>query len=330
MRILIDLVHPADVNFYKEAISNLKEAHDLIVIVRKRGILEDLARAELDVPIKVVGKHSKSRLGKVLGGIYRILYLMIAGLRGSFDIMTSFGGFYGAVAAKGVGKKSIIFYDDPEYRLCFKLCRIFATRFVIPSILGETGKNITTFNGYKELAYLKNYKISKCLVTRMELSPKNYVFLRITAPISLNYYSLKQNEVYKLVIKFFINKNFVVLLSQEQGASFTPPPSPLVREVKAPIHNFYSLLYYARCVVSSGDTVAREAALLGVCSIYLGKRNLKIHNELIEHGLLKCPSKENLFDILEASLKCKPSRPCFNNWDDTTEIIVRYLDNSIN
>ena len=37
----------------------------------------------------------------------------------------------------------------------------------------------------------------------------------------------------------------------------------------------HTLLYYAKCVISSGDTVAREAALLGTPAIYIGGRDME-------------------------------------------------------
>jgi predicted glycosyltransferase len=42
--------------------------------------------------------------------------------------------------------------------------------------------------------------------------------------------------------------------------------------LQEPIEDIHSLIYYAAGLVSSGDSMAREAALLGVPSYYLGIR----------------------------------------------------------
>ena len=45
-----------------------------------------------------------------------------------------------------------------------------------------------------------------------------------------------------------------------------------MRNEQEPIEDIHSLIYYAAGLVSSGDSMAREAALLGVPSYYLGIR----------------------------------------------------------
>ena len=47
MRILVDIVHMADVNFYKNAVSILrKEGHEIIISVMNRGNLPEVANKE--------------------------------------------------------------------------------------------------------------------------------------------------------------------------------------------------------------------------------------------------------------------------------------------
>ena len=45
-------------------------------------------------------------------------------------------------------------------------------------------------------------------------------------------------------------------------------------------------MYYSLLAVSSGDTVARETALLGVPTVYTGGRDMEINRPLIEEGAL--------------------------------------------
>ena len=43
--------------------------------------------------------------------------------------------------------------------------------------------------------------------------------------------------------------------------------------MQEPIEDIHSLIYYAAGLVSSGDSMAREAALLGIPAYYLGTRH---------------------------------------------------------
>ena len=101
---------------------------------------------------------------------------MIEAFRNPFDIFTSFGGFYGAIACKLLGKKSVIFYDDYEYRVNFNLCKFFSSKFVIPALLGIQGRNIIQFSSYKEMAYLFNFAPDIKVLKKFELVKKKYIF----------------------------------------------------------------------------------------------------------------------------------------------------------
>lgn len=329
MHILVDILHPAHLNFYKRAISLLKQQnHRLTVLVRERGNLVEFARRELDVPIRVVGKHYRNRLGKIYGLVHRVVYLVVEGLRNPYDVTTSHGGFYAAIAARLTRKKSVIFYDNFEYRLLFNLCRWFASTFIVPSCLEVKAKNIRTFCGYKELAYLNCFTPSEEILGEYGVQKKQYVFIRHIAHISLDYWKQDHETVLESILEYLLERNYMVVASVEQRAAPVPclSGSDLVRIMRRPTSAMHSLMYHARCVISSGDTVAREAALLGVPAMYIGTRNMRINRELIRLGRLAWTSKKDAIPVLEKLLQ-KENRPLSvqQDWEDTTDVILHHL-----
>ena len=329
MRVIVDILHPAHLNFYKRAIDIMQQRNwHLTVLVRDRGDLVEFARRELNVPIRVVGKHYKNRLGKCWGLVHRVVYLVLERFWNPYDVITSHGGFYAAIAATLTKRRSVIFYDNCEYRMLFYLCRRFASLFVVPSGLGSDGRNIKTFYGYKELAYLNNLVPSEEVLMEYQVEKQQYVLIRHIAHISLDYWKHDHETSLERVLRYCRNRDYKVIASVEHAANQIPLlyDSPNVTVIRKSTSKLHTLIYYAKCVVSSGDTVAREAALLGVPSIYIGKRDMLINRELIRMNLLHWPSEETILSqlrrCLDESTVLRQSR-C--QWEDTTDVILQNL-----
>jgi predicted glycosyltransferase len=77
------------------------------------------------------------------------------------------------------------------------------------------------------------------------------------------------------------DKDINVLLSLENKKKLGYYPDNWVL-LKEPVNNIHSILYYSKCVISSGDSMAREGSLLGVPSIYCGFRDMKA-NKILEN-----------------------------------------------
>lgn len=326
MHILIDIVHPADVNFYKSAIEKLKKKHRITVLVRPRGKLVQIAQAELDIPLKIVGKHYSSICGKMYGVFQRVILLWIESRHNACDVLTSFGGFYAAIVARILNKKSVIFYDDFEYKLAFHLNHIFSSQFVIPKILKYQSKKISCFNGYKELAYLYRFSPNQSVLDDLGLNRRGYIFVRQVASTSLNYRNQDCRALLKRIAACLSSRSLRVVYSVESDMDRELFPASFI--LQEPCKDIHSLIFYAQCVISSGDTVAREAALLGVPTIYIGNRNMRIHQELITLGRLLCPSDEDVISTLD---KVLDSQNVFENkkessWEDTSDVIIRHLE----
>ncbi|MCY3626998.1 MAG: DUF354 domain-containing protein [Gammaproteobacteria bacterium] len=328
MHILIDIVHAADVNFYKKAIARIKKRHRITVIVRSRGDLVEFAKKELSIPVRVVGRHYLSRIGKLYGVFHRVGCLIFEWFRDPYDLITSFGGFYAGIAGKILGVKSVLFYDNYEYRTCFYLCQKSASKFIIPSELEITGKNVESFYGFKELAYLHSFEPQEEVLETYQLKKKSYIFIRHVAGISIDYWKQDVDSVLTALVYFLNSKHYPIIASIEKGASginlFTD--KQILKQTTSEIH---SLMYFSKCTISSGETVAREASLLGVPTLYIGKRYSRMNRELISSKILRWASEGEAVSILQEILNTQKTEempmPSLK-WEDTTEVILRNLN----
>ena len=95
----------------------------------------------------------------------------------------------------------------------------------------------------------------------------------------------------------------------------------------------HSLLYFSAFVVSAGDTVAREAALLNTPSIYIGGRYLEVHDELEKLGLLYCPPPKETLKLIDHLIDSRigihktfeEMSDLHRRWDNTTDVIIANL-----
>jgi predicted glycosyltransferase len=100
--------------------------------------------------------------------------------------------------------------------------------------------------------------------------------------------------------------------------------------LKEPVTNIHSLMYYSNAVVSSGDSVAREGAMLGVPSIYAGIRDMPANEILIRKNMLLKLSAEEIVptitEIKEVENKFENQdsfrQKLFEEWDDITALIL--------
>ena len=101
------------------------------------------------------------------------------------------------------------------------------------------------------------------------VKPKEYMFLREVTVGTTNYAGQESGAI--LGIKDMIPRGMKVLLSLEEKKRRNEYPADWIL-LQEPIEDIHSLIYYSAGLVSSGDSMAREAALLGVPAYYLGIR----------------------------------------------------------
>ena len=336
MRFVVDIQHPVDVNFFRGTIHRLlSDGHEVLLVVLRRGRVPAIVRHDYPALESIeVGLHVASRLGLYLRtGLWRELELVRA-LRGrKLDGALGFPGFQTAIVARLLGFPSVGAYDDPEHRPNFVLARLWLDRFVLPDYLGYSGHNIVPFRGLKEWAYLcpEQFTPSSDALKPYGLQAKQYIFVREVEPRSLNYLNQK-DEIVRAVYDAGLSEHRVVLSLEDKRRRGLFKNWLILEEPVADIH---SLIYYSRALVSSGDSMAREAAQLGVLSLYCGQREMIANDVMYEHGLMRhsndasAIAQELVTAVGSADQQQQTRQRLHDLWDDPTDVLVNALYDAV-
>lgn len=297
-KIVFSVIHLAHLNFFKKAIENFNnKGFNIEIIYLDRGKIEKVLIKEFpQYKLTKIGVYSPSTFGKIFMVLKRIKGIL-SYLRKSKPIITlGVGDFVLAFCSRLLGIKSVLFYDDYEFKLNFNLSHFFANKLVIPDVIPKRSKKIITYNGFKELAYLHPdfYKPNKKIIEDLGLKQNKYVFVREVAGISMNYTNLKQEGLVSS-IKYLSEKGIKVILSLEDKSrrEFYAPYCIILEE---PLEDVYSIMNYALFCLSSGDSMARESALLGVPCIYTGGREMYANNPFLSwEGIYKIEEETEIF-----------------------------------
>lgn len=279
MNIWIDIAHMPQYNFYKPLIEILsKHGHHVLITILDRGKLVKIMQYELsefpNVHLYVVGKHRMKKISAIIdANLIRIikLFFWLFGKKIDFAISNN---LFTPILGKLFCIPNYAFGDDPQvidYRP--KLWFSNKSHYCIYEISNKVSidKRISILKCTKEWAYLapKYFHPNPKVLEHYGVSPKEYVFLREVTVGTVNYAGQESGAI--LGVQDLIPKDKKVLFSLEEKHKRHLYPKEWIL-LQEPLEDIHSLIYYSAGLVSSGDSMAREAALLGVPAYYLGIR----------------------------------------------------------
>ncbi len=157
------------------------------------------------------------------------------------------------------------------------------------------------------------------------------MFIREIASISVNYQ--QSNSQLPEIVNYLKTKNLNIVLSIE-NKGFVDSFKDTCIILKEPVKGLYSLIYYSKFVISSGDTMAREACLLGKACIYTGGRTMLANSQFIELGaMFKAESLQQIFPIIDkleesdyiSSVKENMEKLVSTEFEDTNNILLSQI-----
>ncbi len=299
MRVLFDIVHPADVLFFKHPIEALLARGDeLRILSRHKDVTCDLLdRFGFEhTPITTAGTGTVG-LAKEL--LERDLTTLKHARRFRPNAMIGFGGVAISHAGKLTGIPSVSFYDSENASLQTRLTWPFISALYVPKdYAGPTPDGRTTYlPGSKELSYFHPTRFTPNAETahKAGLDPnRDNFFIRVVSwranhDIGKGGWS---PDLLRSAIET-LSKTGKVHLSSE-----APLPDDLqpyaYQGAKDDIHH---LLAHCRLLVGESATMACEAGTLGVPAIYAGRDFPGYTLGLEKAGLIK-----NIRDVDEAKL----------------------------
>lgn len=300
--ILFDIIHPANVHYFKYTIKRLKEqGFKVIVMARDKEVSYALLNYE-QIGYYKMGKNRKGTFGKILFLLWCELKSFLIFIKNKPDISLSFGSSYIAHNSFLFGIPHIALDDTEHATLNRKLYLPFSDLILTPeSFLLDLGKNHVRFPGHMELFYLnQKYFIPDNLIYKILgiIPSEKYVILRF---VSWNALHDKGQTglslVYKVNLINELSKIVKVFISSEGEM-----PEELEKfRIKIPPQSIHHVLYFAELFVGEGATMASECAALGTPAIYINSLNAGTLINQEKEGLINSFRHEE--GVLEMALE---------------------------
>jgi len=270
MKVLIDINHPAHVHLFRNVAHELvSKGHEVFFSTRRKEI-SHLLLERYELPFTVLGKHYKSLLGKLWGIIKYDVLLSFVALKFRPDMFLSMGSIYNSHVSFLFRKPNILLQDTENAKLQHKLSYPFANLILTPKCYkDDIGEKQFRYDGYHELAYLHPNRFSPDPSVLKKLGVKQgeiYTIMRFVswnANHDINHTGLTDE-----------NKVRAVKECAAYGKVFITSEGDLPNEIKQyqiklPIEQIHHVIAFSSLLYGESATMASEAAMLGVPSIFL-------------------------------------------------------------
>ena len=272
MRVLIDVLHPAHVHFFRNFHAEMTDrGHQVCITARDKDRSVDLLRA-FGLPYQQISQQRSGSGGLAVEMAQRTPRLMK--IMHSFrpDVMTGIMGpsiaLAGALRLPRV--PAVVFYDTEfavqtnrfVYPLAYSVCTPDSYQGSVP------GRHVS-YAGYHELAYLhpKRFQPDPAVLGEFGVSPgEPYSIVRF-----VSWQAVHDRQERGLSGK---QKRHLVEVLQRRGRVLISSEGPLTPDledlaVRGPVEKIHQLLAHAKLVVGESATMSSEAAVLGVPAVFI-------------------------------------------------------------
>ncbi|HSM02051.1 MAG TPA: DUF354 domain-containing protein [Acidimicrobiia bacterium] len=303
MKILVDVLHPAHVHFFRHFITDVEsQGHDVRVTARdKEMTLELLDR--LGIPARVLSSRRSGVIGLGSELVTRTARLIREARRSRPDVMVGIMGPSIAPAGRLLRIPSVVFYDTENAGRTNRWVYPMASAVCTPDCYqGPVRGRHHTYAGYHELAYLhpNRFTPDPTVPARAGIdSGEPYGIVRFVswqASHDLGEAGLTLPQKREIVRA--VARHGRVVISSE-----APLPDDL-ESLRVPaelVPSIHHLLAGARAIVGESATMTSEAAVLGVPAVYLAGRRLGYTDEQENrYGLVRTIRPGDLEEALDA------------------------------
>lgn len=332
-KIAVDIYHLPQYNLFRNTIRQF-DPSEIDVYCVNRGKLLAVMQYELpEYNIICIGDYKNNK------GIFSMIFKIIVprmlelfrSIKSSKYRYVITAHYQANFIAKLKGIPNVAFIDDPR-RFVFPLLKFSADEVYLPPFEKKFG-GVKYFNALKEWSYLspKYFSSQSSALNEYGLEPKSYIFIREVSTETSNYLSQDQGAILSIADRFHDDLKVVLSLESKDLADKFPESWIILKE---PVKDIHSLMYYSQVVISSGDSMAREGAMLGVPSVYAGIRDMPANTIMIDKGMLfklepnqivpwiaKIRSGELVFPQQK-----KFREDLVNEWDDVTSLLLEKLE----
>lgn len=283
----IDIIHPANVHYFKHAINIWKEnGHQIIITCRNKEITYELLGLE-GLEYIPMGKNLRSVLGKLFfllkceWNIFRLY------LQHKPDLSISFAASYVAHMSFLFGIPHISFDDTEHASLNRKLYLPFTDLVLNPeNYFLDLGFKQFKFKGHMELFYLnsKYFKPDSSIFSELGIAKNTpFVFLRFVSWGALHDRGqMGFTDDYKRQLVKKIALKYPVFISSEGDLPVDLKPY----QIKIKPNRVHHVLYFSSLFIGEGATMASECAAIGTPAIYVNSLDAGTLQQQAKFGLI--------------------------------------------
>ncbi len=271
MRVLIDILHPAHVHFFRNFCAEMEgRGHQVCITARDKDRSVELLQA-FGLPYQQISQQM-SGAGLAVEMAQRTPRLMRIMRTFQPDAMTGIMGpsiaLAGALRLRRV--PAVVFYDTEfavqtnrvVYPLAYSVCTPDCYQGRVP------GRHLQ-YAGYHELAYLhpNRFQPDPAVLDAFGVSPDEpYSIVRF-----VSWQAVHDRRERGLSVK---QKRHLVEVLQRRGRVLISSEAPLTDDlaglaVRGPVEQIHHLIAHARMVVGESATMSSEAAVLGVPAVFI-------------------------------------------------------------
>jgi predicted glycosyltransferase len=301
MKVLFDIVHPADVHFFKQTIRRLLlRGDDVIVTSRKKDVTLELLDA-LAIKHIPISRQGKNPVGLFTELITRNIALWKIAKKFLPDLYVSNNSPCASQVAWMMRRPSLVFDDTETHRYNQRLYYPFATQVCSPDCYRMyLGEKQVFYPGYPALAYLhpNHFTPSREVLEAAEIEMAEPLILfrlvRWGALHDIGRKRLRTEDWYRLVR--LAERYGNVLISSE----FPLPDDLAPYRLTLPVADIHHLMYYSKLLISDSGSMTSEAVVLGTPAIHCDDVGLGYTDEQeAKYGICFNFTPDNIEALLE-------------------------------
>jgi uncharacterized protein len=272
MRILVDVLHPAHVHFFRHFAREMdRRGHAVIFTARDKDGSIELLR-HYDLAYALLSRQGRGTLGLARELFGRTRRLVRIAREWKPDVMTGIMGPSIALAGRLLRVPAVVFYDTEfawqtnwfVYPLAHSVCTPDCYE-------GRVRGHHVTYAGYHELAYLHPNRFTRDpeRVAAFGVSPgEHFSIIRFVSWQA-------SHDVAERGLDLDAKRRIVQRLLRH-GRVFVSSEGPMPQDleqfrIRGPYGDIHHLLAYADLMIGESATMASEAAVLGVPAIFIAE-----------------------------------------------------------
>ncbi len=343
MRILVDIIHPANVHYFKNFIFEMqKRGHQIFITARDKDVSHKLLDAyALKYHSMGKGAIGKGAIGKMLYIIYAEFLTLYYFFKFKPQLSISFSSTPISHISYLFGIDHLAFDDTEHAKLNRKLYIPFAKKVFTPSCFTlDLGEKHIRINTYMELFYLhpNRFKPNKDIYNLLSIKEGTpYIIIRFIswkAFHDIGEKGISSEERIRLVNE--LSKSAKVFITSEGDL----PKELLPYQIKIPVEKMHDALAFSKMYFGDGGTTASECAVLGIPSILISSSTTGyLTEEEEEYDLLyRYTGEKGTFEkALSKAKNLLKNTDLLNIWDekrkkmlnekiDGTDFLIKFVE----